>query len=336
MNRVGVVCYSLGYSIGLFRYRDRPGEKLDAVGFVERTREAGGEVAQIFHAMIDPMSDDELACVRRVAADLDVTIEVHGGGAQRATFEDTMRRAVKLGARVVGCSFGMMMRPDRISTLKDWDQHMADCKARYAELLETAAELDVKLGVENHLDFTIEELRDFIVAADSPHAGVIYDVGNPIGTLDDPLEAADTLGPHTVATHYKDFAVEEVARGLRLTMVPLGCGSMQLPQITQRLAKHVSPDVCFAIELINGQQLDVNWLEDRFWVPFRGKTARQVAATLRHIRGKAIDISEFLPETEADKLPYDAHVQLEMDRITRCVSHLKGLVRQASRVEHVG
>ena len=135
-NRVGAVAYGYQYSIGLFSYQDRPGEKFDAVKFVEANHAAGGEVAQLFHSMI----------------------------------------------------------------------------------------------------------RDLIKRINSPNVGVIFDVGNTIGTLDDPTEAADILGPCTVATHYKDFAIEEVARGFRFCMVPLGCGSLQLPEITARLLKHVDPE----------------------------------------------------------------------------------------------
>ena len=45
-NRVGAVAYGYQYSIGLFSYKDRPGEKFDAVRFVEANHEAGGEVAR--------------------------------------------------------------------------------------------------------------------------------------------------------------------------------------------------------------------------------------------------------------------------------------------------
>ena len=332
MNRVGIVSYSFQYSIGLFTYKDRPGDdRLEAAQFVEKTREAGGEVAQVFHNMVDDLDEEGVARLRRTAGDLDVWVEVHGGAAQRPTFEHTMHVAAALGAKVIGCSFGMMMRPDKIATLTDWDAHLGQCQARLRELIGPAKELGLTIGIENHLDFTIEELRDLVRDTDSPHVGVILDVGNPLGTLDDPLDAVDLLGPYTVATHYKDFAVEEVARGFRLTMVPLGCGSLRLPEITRRLVKHVSPEVGFAIEMMNGQQLDINWLEDRFWAPFRGKTSRQVAATLRHIRGKAIAIEEFLPVTEVDKLPHAEHMALEMERITRCVAHLKRLVQEAAQ-----
>jgi len=330
MNRVGIVAYSFQYPIGLFTYKDRPGERFDAIEFVKKTREAGGEVAQVFHSMVDDLDEAGLAQMRRTAEELDVMIEVHGGGAQRPTFERTMAQAAALGAKVIGCSFGMMTRPDKIATLAEWDQHVDQCRARLRELADAAKPLGLTVGVENHLDFTIEELRDLIRYVDSPHAGVILDVGNPLGTLDDPLDAVDLLGPYTVATHYKDFAVEEVARGFRLTMVPLGCGSLRLPEITQRLVERVSPDAGFAIEMMNGQQLNVKWLEERFWTPLRGKTGRQVAAALRHIRGKAIDIDEFLPVAEVDALPHEEHMQLEMDRITRCVSYLKQLVEDAS------
>jgi len=51
--------------------------------------------------------------------------------------------------------------------------------------------------------------RSFITTSAGALVGVIFDVGNTVGTLDDPTEATDVLGPYTVATHYKDFAIEE-------------------------------------------------------------------------------------------------------------------------------
>ena len=327
-NRVGAVAYGYQYSIGLFSYKDRPGEKFDAVRFVEANHKAGGEVAQLFFTMIRDLDEDGLKRLRRRAEELDVQLEVHGGGAlgKWSKFEDTMHRAAALGSKVVGCSFGMLMRPDKIGTLDAWDEHTNQCEARLRELAPLAKSLGVKIGVENHLDFSVEELRDLIKRVNSPNVGVIFDVGNTIGTLDDPIEAADILGPYTVATHYKDFAIEEVARGFRFCMVPLGCGSLRLREITERLLKHVNPEMGMSIEMMNGQHFEVNWLEDRFWVAYRNKTARQVAATLRHIRGKAINIDEFKLVEEVDKLPHDEHTKFEQDRMTYCIAYLKDIL----------
>jgi len=328
-NRVGAVAYGYQYSIGLFSYQDRPGEKIDAVKFVEATHAAGGAVAQLFHTMIRNLDEQGLRRLRHRAEQLDVLLEVHGGGAlgKWSKYEDTMRRTAALGCKVVGCTFGMLMRPDKIATLEAWDEHTKKCEARLRELAPLAKSLGLTIGVENHLDFTVEELRDMIKRVNSPNVGIIFDVGNTIGTLDDPTEAADILGPYTVATHYKDFAIEEVARGFRFCMVPLGCGSLRLPDITRQLLKHVDPEMGMSIEMMNGQHFEVNWLEDRFWVPYREKTARQVAATLRHVQGKAINIDEFKLVEEVDKLPHEEHMKFEHDRMTHCIAYLKHILK---------
>ncbi len=330
-NRVGAVAYGYQYSIGLFTYKDRPGKKFDAVAFVEATHAAGGEVAQLYHSMIRGLDEQGLKRLRRRAEQLDVLLEVHGGGAlgKWSKYEETMRRTAALGCKVIGCTFGMLMRPNKIGTLEAWDEHTGKCEARLRELAPLAKSLGLTIGVENHLDFTVEELRDMIKRVNSPNVGIIFDVGNTIGTLDDPTEAADILGPHTVATHYKDFAIEEVARGFRFCMVPLGCGSLRLPEITRQLLKHVDPEMGMSIEMMNGQHFEVNWLDEGFWTAYRNKSARQVAATLRHVQGKAINIDEFRLVEEIDKLSYAEHMKLEQDRMTRCVAYLKGILDDA-------
>ena len=327
-NRVGAVAYGYQYSIGLFSYKDRSHERFDAMKFVEANHEAGGEVAQLYHTMIRDLDENELKRLRNRAEELNVLLEVHGGGAlgKWSKFEDTMHRAAALGSKVVGCTFGMLMRPDKIDTFDGWNKHTSQCEARLCELAPLAKSLDLTIAVENHLDFSVEELRDLITRVNSPNVRVLFDVGNVIGTLDDPTEAADILGPLTVATHYKDFAIEEVARGFRFCMVPLGCGSLRLREITEQLLQHVDPEMGMSIEMINGQHFELNWLEDRFWTAFRNKTARQVAATLRHVRGKAININEYKLIEEVDKLSHAEHMKYEQDRMARCVAYLKGIL----------
>ncbi|MBT7843413.1 MAG: TIM barrel protein [Lentisphaerae bacterium] len=194
MHRVGIVSYSFEYSLGIFGYQDRPGDRFDVLTLLDKIREAGGDTAQLPDFMFRSLSDEELKDVQRRAADLDVALELLGGVAWNQGIEAAMHRARAIGSSVVGCTFGILTRPNTISTLSDWDDYLARCRARYAELLETAAALDLKLGIENHLDFTVEELRDIVRDADSPHAGILFDIGNTLGTLDCPTEAADLLG----------------------------------------------------------------------------------------------------------------------------------------------
>ena len=325
--RVGAVAYGFEYSIALFRSKNRTGPRMDVFAFIDATRKAGGDVAQIFFSMIKSLNESELIKLREFAAERDIMLELHGGSALSPTFEKTIDQAAVLGSGIAGCSFGMLMRPNKIATLDEWDQHMDKCRSRLRQLVAYAATKDVIVAVENHLDFTVEELRDLMQEIDSPYLGVLFDVGNTIGTLDDPALAAEILGPYVVATHYKDFAIEEVTKGFRFTMVPLGAGSLNLPEITKSLHKHLRPGMGLSIEMINGQQFEVNWLEERFWIPFRNHSARNVAATLRHIRSKAIDINEFKSENEVYALPHDEIVQLELDRMTHCTHYLRNLLK---------
>lgn len=153
--------------------------------------------------MIRDLDDEGVKRLRRRGEELHMLLEVHGGGAlgKWSKYEDTMRRAAALGCKVVGCTFGMLMRPDKIATLDAWDQHVKQCEIRLRELAPLAKSLGITIGVENHLDFSVAELRDLIRRVNSPNVGILFDVGNTIGALDDPTEAADILGPYTVATH---------------------------------------------------------------------------------------------------------------------------------------
>ena len=167
---MGAVAYGYQYSIGLFSYNDRPGDRFDAVKFVEANHAAGGEVAQLFHTMIRGLDENGLKRLRRRAEELDVLLEVHGGVAlgKWSKFEDAMHRAAALGSKVVGCSFGFLMRPDRICTLDAWDEHTRQCEARLRELAPLAKSLGLTIAVENHLDISVEELRNLITSVNSP------------------------------------------------------------------------------------------------------------------------------------------------------------------------
>ncbi len=81
--------------------------------------------------MIRDLDEQGLKWLRRRAEELDVLLEVHGGGAlgKRANFEDMMRRTAQLGCKVVACTFGMLMRPGKIATLEAWDEHTRACEA---------------------------------------------------------------------------------------------------------------------------------------------------------------------------------------------------------------
>ncbi|MFZ5832369.1 MAG: sugar phosphate isomerase/epimerase family protein [Planctomycetota bacterium] len=319
--RVGTATISFRHAVKTWQQ-----EGFAAMKFLEASHRAGAEVVMIYDFILNPLDADQLKQLRQRAESLDVAIEASGQNLFRPTYEQTMEQVAALGAKTIGAYSGMLLRPEKIPTLELWDEHQAKTEARLRELLPLAKRLGIVIALENHLDFTMEEICQLIRRIDSPHVRLLFDVGNGIATLDDPIESAEQVGPLVAATHFKDFAIEEVTRGFRFTMVPLGAGSLQLREVCRRLLPNIAPGTHFSIEMMNGQQFEVKWLEERYWPPYRGVTARQLAATLRHIRGKAIDIERFVPEKELETLPHDEHMEFEFRRIRDCIATLKQIL----------
>ena len=325
--RVGAVAYNFHYSIGLFAHKDREGSRMDPAQFLEAVHQGGGNLIQFFGPTLSALDDAALHRLRARAEELNLGIEVHGGQAQSPLYVDLMERAAKLGSKIIGCNFGILLRPDKITTLDAWKTHMQKCEARLRELIPHAKRLGLVIGVEDHLDFTLEDLHSLITKIDSPQVGVFFDVGNWLGTLDDPVEAAEVLGPLIVATHYKDFAVEETPSGFQLTMVPFGSGSLDLTGVTAALLQRMRPETNLTVEMICGQQLNVPWLEPRFWPLFPNKSPAQVAATLHHIRRQKVNhqdvrsMVEFTTMSHAERLPF------EFLQNQRCIEYLWQLLR---------
>jgi 3-oxoisoapionate decarboxylase len=48
--------------------------------------------------------------------------------------------------------------------------------------------MDVKLAVENHIDFTSDEIYQLLSEVDSPYFGLNFDTGNFLRLLDDPIK----------------------------------------------------------------------------------------------------------------------------------------------------
>jgi len=73
------------------------------------------------------------------------------------------------------------------------------------ETVKKAEDADVKLAIENHIDFTSDEILEILDRVDSPFLGVNFDTGNTLRVFEDPVEAARKLAARTYATHIKDI-----------------------------------------------------------------------------------------------------------------------------------
>jgi sugar phosphate isomerase/epimerase len=132
--------------------------------------------------------------------------------------------------RVVASSLMFRFEPHgpQIDILVDW----------FKDAVKVAEEYDVKLAVENHIDYTSDECVEFLERVDSPYLGLNLDTGNFLRLLDDPVEGTRKLADKVLATHIKDL---KPVKGLNATewyffsSTPVGDGLVDNQKIAQLL-----------------------------------------------------------------------------------------------------
>jgi sugar phosphate isomerase/epimerase len=106
------------------------------------------------------------------------------------------------------------------------------------ESVKIAADHGIVLAIENHIDYTSEEIFQILERVGSDYLKVNFDTGNTLRVMEDPVKAARRLGPFTVATHTKDM---EACRHVSpeewyfFSSVPVGTGLIDIPGVARAL-----------------------------------------------------------------------------------------------------
>ncbi|HLU83056.1 MAG TPA: sugar phosphate isomerase/epimerase family protein [Trueperaceae bacterium] len=142
-------------------------------------------------------------------------------------------RAVAIGAdtmRVVASSLMFRHEPHQ--------PQIEALVAQFKQAVPVAEAAGVKLAVENHIDFTADEMVQMIEAVGSPNFGINFDTGNFLRLLDDPLKGMDKLAKYTYATHIKDLKVNQQAAPddwYFFSSTPVGDGLVDNQALAQKL-----------------------------------------------------------------------------------------------------
>ena len=129
------------------------------------------------------------------------------GGKNEAEYDEMIKsfeQAKNIGAevmRVVGSSLMFLHQPHR--------PQLERLTQMFLKAVKVAQDYDIKMAVENHIDFTSDEILQLIENVDSPYFGLNFDTGNFLRLLDDPIKGMEKLAKHTFATHIKDLKVQK-------------------------------------------------------------------------------------------------------------------------------
>jgi len=125
-------------------------------------------------------------------------------------------------------------------------------------LMPRVEETGVKLAIENHFDFTSDELLEILNRVDSDLLGVNFDTGNALRIGENPVVAAGKLIDKIYATHVKDIAPlygGNPTDWYFFASVPAGKGIIDLPALF-----HVFKDNHYQ----GGMTLEIDYLDPKY------------------------------------------------------------------------
>jgi len=290
----------------------------DTYEFLEYCHSLGAGGIQASLASLDPAY---LSKLRQRAEEFGMYLEVMAElpKADGDEFERTVAGAKAAGALCVRCAALGGRRYETFSRMSDWQDFVTRSTAAIDRALPIATKHQVPMAIENHKDWTAEELAALIKQRSSEYLGVCLDTGNNIALLDDPAAVVETLAPYAVSTHFKDMAVEPSAEGFLLSEVTLGEGVVDLRRAVETI-RRVRPKTRFTLEMITRNPLPVPCLTDKYWATFPDRNGRYLADTLRMVRDAAGKLQK-LPRVDGESAA--GMLQLEKDNVQQCLYYAR-------------
>jgi sugar phosphate isomerase/epimerase len=212
-------------------------------------------------------------------------------------------------------------RYESFTTLAAWTAHDGRWRAQLAAIKPVIERYPVRVGIENHKDFTSRELAELLTSLGSAKIGACVDFGNNISLLEDPLDTVRTLAPFAVTTHLKDMAVRQSPDGFELSEVPLGEGIVPLAEAI-KLVKAARPDARLALEMITRDPLSVPYRTDKYWIAVNRPSPEALARFEGDVLGKAWKD----PLPHISQLTKPQQVEAEDENVRRSVKYAKDVL----------
>ena len=215
--KVGIDNYCYHRFFGeIYAQQKDPGRRITIEWFVDRAKQLGVDGVSLescFFPGFEPAYLDGLKSQLDAAGLMRVFAWGHPdgleGGKSKTAYKEMVEmipHARRLGAdvmRVVGSS--LMFR------FENHQEQIERLTGMFREAVRVAADHGVKLAIENHIDFTSDEIVQLLDRVDSDHLGVNFDTANFARLLDDPVKGMRKLAPRVFATHIKDLKVNPQA-----------------------------------------------------------------------------------------------------------------------------
>lgn len=322
--RVGLNPYGLTYHLGI-QAAGTPRANPNAVGlegYIELASELGAKTLELWEGWTGPMSEDALKALRERLEGLGME-PIGSTGLQRADFANTLRIARGLGAKVVRFALTPILCGDRSAAGGEWRELVRSTWARLGELAPMAADQGITVAIENHQDFTSQELVNFCVET-GPNVGIVFDTANTFPTAEAPLDFTRTIAPYVRYLHLKDYRVQFTTEGYRLVRCASGDGCVPYREIVEMLGQHHT-SLPAAIEIGALEARHVRLFTPQWWHGYAPKDASALAAALLAAQ------TNRLADADDYRTPWEKQedgatlVAYELQQVRKSAANLKAL-----------
>jgi sugar phosphate isomerase/epimerase len=235
-------------------------------------------------------------------------------------FLDTVEAAKRVGALCIRSACLSGRRYETFSTLEEWRKFVADSRASIARAVAIVDKHRMPLALENHKDWTLEEMVTLLKSYSSPYLGVCLDTGNNIALLDNPMEVVSQLAPYAISTHIKDMGVSLYRDGFLLAEVAIGDGFLNIPEIVGIIRK-ARPKTRLTLEMITRDPLQVPAFTDKYWATFPERSGLYLARAMRMVHDKQSKLPTL------SNLPKEKQLEAEEANVRRCLAALSDTLK---------
>jgi len=255
--KIGIDSYCFHRYFGeVYDNQTDPGKRITYEDFLNRAIELGVDGVSLETCFFESREDSYFQRLREIIdrGNLECVVAwghldgLEGGTNLEAAkdMESHFRTCELLGAKVmrmVGSSLTFRNDPHR--------PQMERIAKIMKESAKRAEDRGIKFAMENHFDFTADEILEIFETVDSDHFGMCFDTGNALRIGDEPVKTARRLAKHMFATHTKDVAPVYGADPQDwdyFASVPVGKGVINMPELIKVLEES-GYDGLFAVEI---------------------------------------------------------------------------------------
>jgi sugar phosphate isomerase/epimerase len=284
------------------------GRPKDTLEFLEHAYELGAGGIQMQLTSRDP---DYIRKFRTRAGELGMYFEAM---ASLPALESTVAAAKEAGALAIRVNCLPGRRYENFNNLADWRTAVDESHQKIDAALRIVEKHQVPLAIENHKDWTADEMAALMKEKAGRWLGVCLDTGNNIALLDDPMATVEALAPYALSTHIKDMGVAPYLDGFLLSEMPLGDGMLDMRRIVDAI-RRARPETRLTLEMITRDPLKVPCLTDGYWATFPDRNGLYLARTLRMVREHPLPM--------VSGLPREAQLQLEEDNVKKSLAYAR-------------